>query len=266
LRADHSGLRVPVEDVALPAQAVKHAEDRRWFHGARDGVDARVDQLGGGEPIVGVVRHQKPFGEQARGKELGRRVRRCLARLLEPADAFSKFALRPPENREPRCQLQRCARGNLEEPLERDAQVVPDAPERLDVWPLRAGRQPRAFAQGGLEVEACVAIANGVELPGGTELLDGVLADGLEQLIATAVAELHEQRLLDQPGGEVRDLRRALPLRRADALDGRQVEAAGKDSHPMEEAALLLGEEGIAPLDRGAERALTTVRAPRLSG
>jgi uncharacterized protein involved in propanediol utilization len=68
-----------------------------------------------------------------------------------------------------------------------------------------AGQQPRAFVQGGTEVEACVAFSDGVDFASGGELLDGVLADRLEQLIPTAIAELHEQRFFDEAGGQIRD-------------------------------------------------------------
>ena len=108
-----------------------------------------------------------------------------------------------------------------------------------------------------------MAFTDGVELAGDDELLGGVLADRLEQLIRAAVALLQKERLLDEPGGEVCDLRRGLAVARADLLDRRQVEPTGEHRHPTQEAPLLLGEQGVAPLHRGAERPLRTVGPPR---
>ena len=100
--ADNGGREVSVEDVALSTQAVQHAEDQRRFAGAGNGVEPDVDELGRGMPVVGVVGHEKTFTEEARRPELGRRVRRRVARPLEPADALSKLPLRPPEDVEDR--------------------------------------------------------------------------------------------------------------------------------------------------------------------
>ena len=58
---------------------------------------------------------------------------------------------------------------------------------------------PVEFVQGDIEVVAGVACAGGVRLAGDVELLGGVLADRLEQLVQAAVTLLQEERLLDEP-------------------------------------------------------------------
>ena len=125
---------------------------------------------------------------------------------------------------------------------------------------------PRHEASAGLkgdtEVETRVTFPDGVDFAGPEELLGGVLADGLEQLIPASIAQVQEQRLVDEPGGKIRDTRSRLVGRRADFLDRSQVEPAGEYAHAAEQASLLLGEEGITPFHGGAERSLGPVGAP----
>ncbi len=119
---------------------------------------------------------RKPLAEAAGCTELGRRVRRCLERLLQPADALAKLALRPPENVQARGQLERSSWIDLEQTRQRDARVVLDATEHLEVWPLRTGERPRALVKSGGEVEARVTFTNRVDFSGGAELFEGVTA------------------------------------------------------------------------------------------
>jgi hypothetical protein len=210
-------------------------------------------------PVVGVVGDEKTFTEQARRPELGGRVRRCFAGLLEPADALSKPALRPPEVGEAGRKLQRCPGIDSQEALERDASVVLVAAEYLEVDPLRPGECRRGFLQSNTEVEARVAFTDGVKLADGDELLGGVLADRLEQLVLAAAALLQQEGLLDEHGGEACDLRRGLAVAPADLLDRCQVEPAGEHCHPPQKVPLLLGEQGVAPFHRDAEGPLRTV-------
>ena len=88
--------------------------------------------------------------------------------------------------------------------------------------PLVLGHDPAARLKRDAEVEARMTFTNSVDFAGGGELLDAVLPDGLEQLIPAAIAELQEQRLLDEPGGEIRDSRGRLAVARADFLDRRE--------------------------------------------
>ena len=61
------------------------------------------------------------------------------------------------------------------------------------MWPLRPGDRRRGFVQGETEVVAGVAFTDGVKLADYDELLGGVLADRLEQLIQAAVTLLQEE-------------------------------------------------------------------------
>jgi hypothetical protein len=83
-----------------------------------------------------------------------------------------------------------------------------------------------------------VAFTDGVKLAGDDELLGGILADRLEQLILPAAALLQQERLLDEPGSEVCDPRRGLTVAPADLLDRREVEPAGEHCHPPQEVPL----------------------------
>ena len=103
---------------------MQHAEDQRRFVYADEGIQSGVDESGGGMPVVGVMGDKKGLAEEARRPELGRRIHRCLACPLEPADAFSKLALRPPEEVEACRQLERRLRITSQEVLERDPSVV----------------------------------------------------------------------------------------------------------------------------------------------
>ena len=202
------------------------------------------------------------MGKARRGAELGRRVRRSGERLLDPANAFAEPASYPPRREQRGRERKRCLRIDQEQARERDAQVVVDARERVEVRPLGLGHQADACLKGDTEVEARMTFTDGVDFAGGDELLDGVLPDGLEQLIPAAVAELQKERLLDEPGREIGDPRGRLAVDRADLLDRAKLEPAGENAHAAEQAPLVFGEEGIAPLHGGAEGSLGPVGAP----
>ncbi len=118
------------------------------------------------------------------------------------------------------------------------------------------------LAQGDLQVEAGVAIADHVELTGQCELFRRILTNRLEQLIHAGVGQPQEQRLLDQAGGQVRDLRGCLTVARTYRVHRREVEAAGEHRHPSQQETLVLREEGVAPLHGGSQRPLRTVGPP----
>ena len=144
-------------------------------------------------PVVGVVPDEEGFAEQARRSQLGWRVRRHRASSLEPGDAFSQLALRPPEDVEA-CREAQCRfRIDLEEAFECHASVVLDAVEHLQVRPLRAHHRCAGLAKPDLEVVTGVAIADLIEITGQSELFGGVLADRLEQLILTDGFVLQQQ-------------------------------------------------------------------------
>lgn len=191
--ANDGGLRIAVEDVAFSTQAVQHAEDQRRLVYAGEGIQPGVDESGGGMPVVGVMGDKKGFTEDARRPELGRRVHRCQACPLEPADAFPELALRPPEEVEACRQLERRLRVDSQEVLERDTSVVLYATKDNEVRLFRPGGRRRGFLPSGTEVVARVAFTDGFKFADCDELLDGELADGLEQLIQAAVFLLPEE-------------------------------------------------------------------------
>ena len=129
------------------------------------------------------------------------------------------------------------------------------------------GASLRGFGltQPDLQVEASVTIVDHVELTGQGELFRCVLTDGLEQLVQAGVGVSQEQRLLDQAGGQVRDLRCGIAIGRADRVDlAGEVEATGEHRHPPQQETLVLHEQGVAPLHRGSQRPRRTVGADRL--
>jgi hypothetical protein len=87
-----------------------------------------------------------------------------------------------------------------------------------DVRSLRATHKSRTSRQSGLTVEMRVAIAHCILLSRAEKLLQRVLADGLQQLLTAAVAQLHAQRLFHQSGGQVSHLRGVLLQRSSDAV------------------------------------------------
>ncbi len=74
---------------------------------------------------------------------------------------------------------------DLEEAFERHASVVLDAMEHLQVRTLRTSHRGAGLAKPDLEVAVRVTIADHVEFAGQGELLGGVLANRLEQLVLT---------------------------------------------------------------------------------
>ena len=207
--AREGGRRISVDGVALRTDAVQHGEDERRFVGVGGGddLDPGIDELGGGGPVVGVLGEEEGFAEEARRPQLGRWVRCCLAASLEPDAALAHPALGPPEEVEVRRERQHRLGVDREQAVQRDACVVLDATEHLEVRSFGAGLRGFGLAQPDLQVEAGVAIADHVELTGQGELFRRVLTDRLEQLVQARVGLSQEQRLLDQAGGQVRDLR-----------------------------------------------------------
>ena len=97
-------------------------------------------------------------------------------RALDPVDAFAKLAFDRPGHVERRNELQSPARVDCEERLERDAQVLSDATEHLEVRPLRSTHGPHGSLKGNALIEARVSLEHPIQLGGGAELLDSVLA------------------------------------------------------------------------------------------
>jgi len=96
LGARHGGLRIAVEDVALPSKAHEHSEDRRRLAGVRKEFDTNVDRPGGGAPVSVSCAMRKPWGWPRCGAELGRRIWRSGERMPDPANAFAEPASYPP--------------------------------------------------------------------------------------------------------------------------------------------------------------------------
>jgi hypothetical protein len=149
---------------------VQHGEDERRFVDGDGDLDPRIDELGRGEPVVGVLGKEEGFAEETRRPQLGRWVRCCRARSLEPDAAFAQPALGSPEEVEARSEGQHCLRIDREQALQRDAQVVLDPPEHPEVRAFRAGVQAFGFLSCQLHVEAGVAITDQVELARQCEL------------------------------------------------------------------------------------------------
>jgi len=92
-----------------------------------------------------------------------------------------------------------------------------------------------------------------IPLAGVGEPLTGELADRLQQAEALSLrVELHE-RLVHQ---RLELVEAATARLGADGLDVGERAAAGEDGEPAEEPLLLLVEEGVAPVDRRAQRLL----------
>jgi hypothetical protein len=181
------GRRIAADGVALRTDAVQHGEDERPFVDGDGDLDPRIDELGGGGPVVGVLGEEEGFAEETRRPQLGRWVQCCLARSLEPDEALAQPALGPPEEVEARSEGQHRLRIDREQAVQRNACVVLDPPKHLEVRAFRAGVQALGFPSRDLQVEAGVAIADHIELTGQRKLFRRVLTDRFEQLVQAAV-------------------------------------------------------------------------------
>ena len=105
-----------------------------------------------------------------------------------------------------------------------------------------------------------------VGLTGFGQALGGVLADGLQQVVAGAGAVDHDQRPVDQPAEQVHDGRRVQRLAAGDGLDGVERPAAAEHRQPLQQHPLGVGEQLVAPVDGGSQRALPGLRGARAGG
>ena len=131
---------------------------------------------------------------------------------------------------------------------------------------VAAGRRVEQSRHRGVVV--AVARPHGLGLAGFAELLLRVLAHGLEQPVprsATGVFGRH-QRLVDQQGELIEDLVALHFGVTGNGLGGVEVETAEEDREPPEQNALGLGQQGMRPVHRRAQRLLPTHRCPCATG
>ena len=104
--------------------------------------------------------------------------------------------------------------------------------------------------------------------PARRSALLGVLAQGLQEPVARRRAEGlgDDERLVDQPGDEVEDLRGLDRPAGADGLGPFEREAAGEDGQAAEEGALGRGEQGVGPVDERPERLVAGQGRPAAAG
>ena len=121
----------------------------------------------------------------------------------------------------------------------------------------------RTLAARGLhegQVRACVAVPQLGELAGAVHAVQRVLPDRLEHREARVAVVVHldpDEALLGEalePGKDVERCR--VPWERAQGLGRLQVAAAREDPQPREQAAILVVEQVVAPVDRAAQRPL----------
>ena len=105
-----------------------------------------------------------------------------------------------------------------------------------------------------------------VGLTGLGQALGGVLADGFQQVVAGAGAVDHDQRPVDQPAEQVHNGRRVQRLAAGDGLDGVERPAAPEHRQPLQQHPLGVGEQLVAPVDGGSQRALPGLRGARAGG
>ena len=126
--------------------------------------------------------------------------------------------------------------------------------------PVVVLRERRAGRLGQRQVVGGVPVAHGGRLAARRQPLLGVLAQRLQQPEAGgAVGRLvrHHQRLVHQAGEPVEHVRRRDAVAvGADRLRRLQRPPPGEDRQPGEERPLRLGQQGVAPLHRRAQRLL----------
>jgi hypothetical protein len=200
-------------EVALASQGLAACRGRAVVRRGRraDDVDPDIDELGRSRPVVGVLGDEEGFAEETGRPQLGRCVPCRCAGPLEPGDALAQLALRPPEHVEAGREPERGYRIDREEAFERDAGVVLDAPEHLEVWPSGAGERRPALDEPDPAGRSGRGDHGSSRAHRRGELFDRVLTDRFEQLVAAAVVLSQDERLLDQAGRQIRDLRRVWP-------------------------------------------------------
>ena len=92
--------------------------------------------------------------------------------------------------------------------------------------------------------EGRVAIAKGVGVPTLLHALGGILPDDRQELEALAIAA--HQASIDEGAQDVQ-------LRAADVLGGVEAERPGEHAQAGEQLALGIGQEIVAPIERGAQ-------------
>src|SRR5207245_7925548 len=130
-------------------------------------------------------------------------------------------------------------------------------PEALEPDVLLGSRQLRLRTQAESEVVLCVAEAQLFRFGRLLEPLECVLADRLQHSEA-ALLDAHEVLVYEGLQG--------IHLRAADLLSGRERPATGEHGETSEQTPLLHVEQFVAPLDRGAERALPCGRVASSAG
>ncbi len=98
-------------------------------------------------------------------------------------------------------------------------------------------------------------------------MLQGVLPHRFEQPIPPSLPVLaHDQRLVHQPHHHVQHVHRRELRPRADRLRRLEGERPREDRQPAERRPLRPGEQGVAPVERGAQRLLAGRRHPAAPG
>jgi hypothetical protein len=164
---------------------------------------------------------------------------------------------RAPEGEQRASQLQHVARrlGQVLGQRQPDVVVVGRQPRRPGG--AVGGPDLRRGPGGQRQVVGPVARPHGARLARLGEPLGGVLAHRLEQPVARLAGLVVlglDQRPLGQPQDEARDRARRQAVAAADRFGRREREAAGEDRQPPQQRLLLAGQQGVAPVERRAQR------------
>jgi hypothetical protein len=223
-------------------------------------------RLGGGEVAregeqVGVA----PQGPCPQGRRLVRRRRQdpAVGRV-----SLGEERPQPPPRPERDAKAQRRCCVGLGGEAQRLGEVGALEVERVEDLGLARGQQ---LGEGGLgdgEEGLQVALPGPMRLAGLGESLQGVAAHGLEQAETQAAVPLldRDQRAVGEGGEQPEDLGRLDPPAGADALRRPRGDAAGEDPQATEQRALRFCEKVVAPVDRGAQRALARKGGARSTG
>ena len=151
-----------------------------------------------------------------------------------------------------------------------DVVALGGQPRQPPGLPVAAQLRLGPLGQGG-EV-ADVRPGDPVGLAGLGQPLGGVLPDRLQQVVPRPAVPVasgavdDDQRPVDQPAEQVHDRRRVQRLAAGDGLHGLQRPAAAEHRQPPQQHPLRVGEQLVAPVDGGPQRALPRLRGARTGG
>ena len=190
--------------------------------------------------------------------------RRSLQDTAQPPTALDQVAVPQPERPEEAGQIERPVTIRRQAPIQRGPQVVVLDLEPIERHPPGRSRQGAMSCFGDGQSPGAVGRLDRGPLAMLDEPVEAVLADGLQHPVARHRGRViqGDERLVHELTEERDRVARAAPGRHGDRLDGIERRAADEHRQQSEHPALRLGQQVVAPVERGLERLLAGQRRP----